>query len=183
MIRVKDKVLEDIKNGILLKLNVGAGHKVFDEYYSVDILEEFDPDILCDLEKDGIPIPDNTVNAVLLDYILEHVEKPLDVMQEVWRICVHGADIYVGVPYFGWKGQAQDPTHKRSFDVESYRYWDAREVGKPNYGHTSKFDLIKLELNTHPDYGKIPDAEKKFALEHFINMVTKINYYLKAVKD
>lgn len=182
MVRVKSVVTETLSRGEKIKLNLGAGHKRYDGMFNVDVLETYDPEILCDLDVDGLPLPDSSCQVIIADYVLEHVRDVLQTMQEIWRVCVNEAEIFVGVPYFGWAGAHKDPTHTHLFDVDSWKYWNSRDDSIPHYRFTGNFDLIKLDIATHPDLDLVPDDQRDFAMKHFINMITKLNFYLKAVK-
>lgn len=181
--KIKQEVLDKVEQNIGIKLHVGCGYHKFDGWTRLDVLEEVDPDIQCDLDKEGIPLPDNCVTEVHADYILEHVDNVLALMQEIWRVCVSGSKVYIGVPYFGWAGAHKDPTHKHYFDPESYRYWNSKDTSVPHYGYNMVFTMLELQMNVDNDINQIPEEQREFAMKHFINMITKLNFFLQVEKE
>ena len=173
-----------IKEGKLLKVDIGCGDKPTLGFLSLDCLAYLEPDILCDVEEEPISLPNNSCNHIICNYMLEHVEKPLAVMNEIWRICVNGANVMVGVPHAGWDGAYKDPTHKHFFTEDSWKYWNSRDDSIPHYGYECKFDLVQLEIRLHPDFvGKNKnDPELQFAMKHYRNVIEKIDFHLRAVK-
>lgn len=111
-----------------LKLNLGCGHRKIEGFVSVDKDEKCHPDLVVDLERFPWPWNDNEVEQVLLYHVLEHlgqnVEVFLNIMSELWRVCVDGATITIIVPHFrNWTFYA-DPTHVRAISVETIRLFD-----------------------------------------------------------
>ncbi len=71
------------------------------------------------LIEDGFPFPEKAFDSVLLDNVLEHLEEPSIVLDEVRRVLKDGGRFVVGVP--GEKGYASDPDHKVFYDKEGLR--------------------------------------------------------------
>lgn len=74
---------------------------------------------------DGVfPIADNSVDACLLDNVLEHIPDPKTTLDQCWRITRQGGGLIIVVP--GLKGFASDPDHKVFYGVEELRRLDGR---------------------------------------------------------
>jgi len=58
----------------------------------------------------------NTFNSVLLDNVLEHIDNPFEILNEIFRVLKPGGLFVVGVP--GKKGFKKDPDHKIFYDEE-----------------------------------------------------------------
>lgn len=64
--------------------------------------------------KDGFPLQNQTFDSALLDNVLEHLEQPEVVLNDVKRVLKPGGVLVVGVP--GVKGFASDSDHKIFYD-------------------------------------------------------------------
>lgn len=62
------------------------------------------------MEVDVLPFEDNELDSVILDNVIEHIEKPNKLLSEIERCLSVGGVLLVGVP--GKKGFKQDPDHK-----------------------------------------------------------------------
>ena len=56
-----------------------------------------DPDILCDAKL--IPLPDGGVDCILLCEVLEHVEDPVAVVEEAYRLLEDGGCLLLTMPF------------------------------------------------------------------------------------
>jgi len=143
-------------NGI--KLDIGCGKWKKPGFTGVDIVKLDGVDIVCNLEKEKLPLEDNSVNEIYTRYFLEHVSDLIKVMEELWRVCGSGAKIVAGVPYYNSIGAFKDPTHKRFFTYETFDYFTATKK-LPNYYSDVKFKIIKKKILFYPVssniYGKI----------------------------
>ena len=63
------------------------------------------------ISDDGsFPVPDGAVDACVLDNVLEHIEKPADVLDECYRITGPNGGLVIAVP--GARGFGRDSDHK-----------------------------------------------------------------------
>lgn len=98
----------------MMKINLGSGSKKYPDYVNIDSDERSNPDYVIDIEKDKLPFEDNSVDHVLAHHILEHLgDGFFHCMQELYRVCQHGAVIHVRVPHPRHDTFLIDPTHKR----------------------------------------------------------------------
>lgn len=61
-----------------------------------------------------IPYPDRYFDSVMLDNVLEHIDDPSSLLEEIRRVTRIGAVFAIGIP--GLKGYLADPDHKRNYD-------------------------------------------------------------------
>jgi glycosyltransferase involved in cell wall biosynthesis/predicted SAM-dependent methyltransferase len=61
-----------------------------------------------------LPFADNTFDSVVLDNVLEHIEDPNQLINEIYRVLIPGGIFLVGVP--GVKGYESDPDHVVYYD-------------------------------------------------------------------
>lgn len=68
------------------------------------------------LHMDGtkFPFENGSFNSVVVDNVLEHIEEPGGVIEEIRRVLADGGIMVVGVP--GKKGFNHDSDHKRFYD-------------------------------------------------------------------
>jgi len=95
-----------------MKLNLGCGNEKIKGYLNCDISKEVKPDKIVNLEK-KLPFKNNSIDEIITNHTLEHIEKFIPLMEEFYRISKPGAIIKIRVPYFAYPGAFQDPTHVR----------------------------------------------------------------------
>jgi SAM-dependent methyltransferase len=64
---------------------------------------------------DILPFDDGSFDSVLLDNVLEHINAPSPLLNEVKRVLVKNGSLLIGVPC-GEKGFNSDSDHKRFYD-------------------------------------------------------------------
>lgn len=101
---VREVAAPSVKPGALI-LDAGAGRMQFKplfaqaRYESTDFADVFHKDVkdrhtfVCSL--DDIPKPDNTYDAVLNTQVLEHVEHPQRVINELYRVLKPGGKLFL----------------------------------------------------------------------------------------
>lgn len=83
-------------------------------------------DLVFDIEVLPWPIPNNSVDKLLMSHVLEHM-KPwlsIDILNEMWRVMHPEGQALVAVPYAGSFGYYQDPTHCNPWNEASWAYFD-----------------------------------------------------------
>lgn len=108
--------------GSYTRLNLGCGKHQYAGWLNVDIDPKVHPNQVVDLEKDW-PWEDNTFVEVKAHMILEHIADTIHFMNELWRVCKDGANVFIGVPDWTSPLSVADPTHKKVFNAESFKYF------------------------------------------------------------
>jgi ubiquinone/menaquinone biosynthesis C-methylase UbiE len=67
------------------------------DYKIMDPVPDFSPDIVGDIHH--MPFPDNSLDAVVCESVLEHVEDPLRATRELYRVLKPGGYCFVYVPF------------------------------------------------------------------------------------
>lgn len=80
-------------------------------------------DLKIDLDRVPWKLPSDHFLVVYMRQSLEHLSEPVKVMQELYRICRHGALIFIQVPNGYCPGFAQDPDHKRAWTLGAFIYF------------------------------------------------------------
>lgn len=84
-----------------MKLEIGSGINPQTGYIHLDCNKDFpDVDIVCDITKERIPVPDGTVTEILANHVIEHIPWRLlpFVISEWSRVCSSGGNIVIRTP-------------------------------------------------------------------------------------
>ncbi len=129
-------------------LDLGCGKKKRTGAIGVDNSDRHNADVIHDLNKFPYPFVSDEFDEIYLDNVLEHLNDPLQVMDEVHRICKIGGLVKVIVPYFRSPWAFIDPTHKHYFTVNSMEYFDPRSLICQRYDYSnSRFYVEKIVFN------------------------------------
>lgn len=126
------------------ELDIGCGpNKQDPDALGLDIRDYEPVDVVCDIEA-GLPLPDETFRVVYLYSILEHVEDPADLLNEIHRVCIDGAMVYGKTPHHKDRNAWVDPTHVRPFDEQVFDFWDSTtELGRRGYYPDTEYRVHK----------------------------------------
>ncbi len=132
-------------------------------------------DVIHDLELTPYPFRGNSFRECHLYHVLEHVNEPVKVLDEVWRIGRPGAIVRIRVPhsssFYAWT----DPTHKRPFTSLSFDcFTDPHDY---NYYGAARFEIVERRLiyfmashrDRHVDWRKRPLQVAGRVLESLAN--------------
>jgi predicted SAM-dependent methyltransferase len=131
-----------------MKLDIGCGTSKKEGFLGVDILELPDVNVVHDLNVFPYPFKDSEVDEIWMDQVLEHLNEPLKVIEELYRICKNGASITIGVPYFRSFYATIDPTHKNFFGIHWFDYFDPKSPFCQRYQYSKvRFNINKIEFD------------------------------------
>jgi len=127
----------------IVKLNLGCGNDIRKGYVNVD---QFAPeaDLKWDLNQLPYPFEDNSVSEIIMLHVLEHVNDPCAVVEELIRISKQDADIIIEVPHYNHSA-AIEAVHKTLFTRHWFRYWykdNARPYYERDNGYLKEDDVI-----------------------------------------
>ena len=152
-----------------MKLNMGCGHNKRDGYINVDMFQECQPDVVCNLEILPWPWPDSSVEEVVFNHCLEHLGQQsqvfLGMMKELYRICKNNAVIEINVPHPRHDNFIGDPTHVRVispqmlslFNKSLNDEWKKKGAANSPLAHYLGVDFVVTAAQTvlgHP-YGQM----------------------------
>ncbi len=115
------KVPADLMKGKKV-LDIGCGRKKLPGAIGLDRMQLPGIDVVADLNE-KLPINDEEFDAVYADQVLEHIENLIGLMYEIHRILKPGGILLAHVPYFRSSWAHIDPTHVRSFTINSMNYF------------------------------------------------------------
>jgi len=99
-----------------MKLNIGCGYAHKEGYINVDSDPECKPDHCFDLTKPNWPLETDSIEEVIAEHVLEHLEGTEGFMtfwKELYRVCKHGTVVQIEVPHWEHDTFHHDPTHVR----------------------------------------------------------------------
>ena len=132
-----------------IKLDIGCGQNKKLGFKGLDKIKMIGVDIVCDLEKEKMPINDSSVQETFSMHFLEHTNNLVQVMEEIWRVSTNGARVVLAVPYYNSIGAYRDPTHKRFFTYDTFDYF-TNTVAYPSFYTKAKFKIIKKRILFYP---------------------------------
>lgn len=105
-----------------IKLNLGCGSHILPGWVNLDISALPGVDIVHDIEKLPLPFADNSVEEILCQDVLEHVDY-IPVLRDLHRIMKTGGTITIRVPHFTSRHNFIDPTHKKRFSINTFDFF------------------------------------------------------------
>ena len=131
--------------GNIKTLNVGCGQTKIPCSIGMDIIEiPGFVDIVCDLNKLPYPFENDFFDEIHLYHVLEHLDAPIKVIEELHRILKINGILYLRVPHFSSMNAFTDITHKRPF---GYRSFDCFEETHSHHFYTdANFTIIKKKI-------------------------------------
>jgi len=127
------------------KLNFGCGKIIKKGWINVDIQKGKGIDKSFDFNRFPYPLKKDSFDFIMVDNVLEHLDEPIKVLDELNRISKKNAIIRIIVPYYNCKGAYNDITHKHFFNETTFD-----NIVNPDKHYSlknkNKFKIKKLEL-------------------------------------
>jgi len=143
-------------------LNLGCGTDIMEstagiEYINVDIYLLEGVDIVHDLNLFEYPFKTESIDIILMNDILEHLDNPIAVLLECWRILKKDGKCILRLVYWNHRFSYSDPQHKWAFSEIYFDFF----VGKRRaYYMPHHFSDVKIEYHFDPEakvkYGDNP---------------------------
>ena len=147
-------------------LHLGCGRKKEPGSSGVDLVNFPDVDLVHDLEKFPYPLPDNHFNKVIVIDVLEHVDKIVQAMEEIHRVCREGAEVVItGSFAFGFRhpnGRKAILSLKRE-DSDTALGAEVARLARADAEVISSIRRIQAIARKDLSYGGLPDlATQRF---------------------
>ena len=130
-------------NSARLVVDIGCGTKKIPDAVGVDAIALPGVDVVHDLDCYPYPFATDSVDQIHISHVLEHLDDVIATMEELWRICKPGATVHVRVPHYTGSLAWKDPTHRRSFTSESFRYFGENDY---SYYSRARFEVVSTRL-------------------------------------
>lgn len=127
-------------------INLGCGKTRIPGSVGVDVVK-IDPfvDIVHNLDSLPYPFPANYADELHMYHVLEHLTKPDEKMEELYRILKPGGVLHLRVPHFSSMGAFSDITHVRPFGYTSFDYLDPSDYHH-FYSRGAKFNIVEKKI-------------------------------------
>jgi len=152
-------------------LDLGSGAFKCPGAISVDWNKEVNPDIVHDLNVFPYPFDDNEFDLVYASHILEHLDDPVKVLEEIWRILKPSGKLILKVPHFSCRTAYGNPEHKHYFSSLLFDYFEREKEFTSKT--KARFKILKIKLIWSPPYPKcFRSSQKKFMpIIKFLNSI------------
>jgi SAM-dependent methyltransferase len=166
-----------------MRLNIGCGKVPLEGYTNVDQFNFPGVDIVCTIGTEPLPLPDDSVDEIVANHVLEHLAKPLPFMEELYRVAKHGCTATFRVPHGASNDAFEDPTHVRQYFPGNFYFFSQRAYHHTDYGYRGDWDLqnIHLLMMTN-DYNNKPILYVLKQIAEKRNLVKEMTAILTAVK-
>lgn len=185
----------------LKKVELGCGKYKADGYIGVDRYELPGVDIVCDLN--GVfPFEDNSVDVIWACHSLEHLNSIEHTMNEIYRICKHGAIVQILAPYYMTSLNLANHFHLNVFNEDTMRLFSNNHTYMiapdeyacphvPGWGvqqsdnsdGTVEMEILKMEYFYYKEYCGLSDERKFYARRSFLNTCDQIFYVMVVNKS
>ena len=176
----------------MTRLNLGSGDSRYEGFLNVDVSDEFSPDIICALEY-GLPFRNDSIDEIIASHVIEHLPDTIFIMNEIWRVCKHNAIVNIIVPHQASTMAFADPTHKRVFNEESFKYfcsngghyWIHKSYGikcnfelvKQRTSRNRRFGYVEVKLRALKGLGPTKEQPRNTKRRQFSNLLTMLRYF------
>lgn len=134
--------MRKVKNKVKC-LDLGCGINKKKGYFGIDKSKVPGVDMVYDLNK-GIPFPDNSIEKIFCRHFLEHVEDPLFLIEEMYRVLKKNGVVEIIVPHWSWYG-SHTFMHRTFFHSLDFFFL---EPSNPSHYYTkANFKIISIKLN------------------------------------
>lgn len=104
-------------------LDVGCGPTKYPGAIGVDMNPATDADVICHLDRGGLPFRDNSFDQLRAEHVIEHVADVIATMEEFHRVTKPGGTIFIVTPHYTDFSSFCDPTHRWHLNTGSFRYF------------------------------------------------------------
>ncbi|TMJ14881.1 MAG: class I SAM-dependent methyltransferase [Bacillati bacterium ANGP1] len=132
--------------GLPVIIDLGCGAKKVPGAFGIDLIALAGVDLVHDLEATPYPLPESCADTIYLNHVLEHFEKPLPLLEEVWRLARPDGQVLIRTPHYSGTYAWIDPTHRHAFSAKSEGVWP--------WPHRLWGRAVQWVLDRHPTFGE-----------------------------
>jgi SAM-dependent methyltransferase len=115
-------------------LDVGCGVAKFPGAIGIDKNIRTAADVLCDIDRGGLPFRDSVFDEVRATHVIEHVADVIATMEEFHRVARAGGTISIVTPHYTDFSSFCDPTHRWHLNSFSFYYFYPEGIhGEPSF--------------------------------------------------
>ena len=159
-----------------LILDIGCGANKQPGSTGIDRRRLKGVDVICDIER-GLPFRDRTVASAHLIHTIEHIHNLNLFMEDLHRVCVPGAKVFIKTPYYTSREAFVDPTHVRFLTDDSFKYY-----AFPNYYDLKcHFRTVSIDYAMRKPFNLFPAHFRKRARRYLWNVCIEMDVVLETV--
>lgn len=169
-----------------MKLNIGCGRDIKEGWINVDKMSLPGVDWVTNLDQGLYALNtrwENQVTEIYMSHVLEHLENPLPVLQELWRVATPDCKLIIRVPYGSSDNAWEDQTHVRPYFIGSMAYFSQMYYKGADYGYRGDWNIEEVSLDVFTDRCDSNDgAQVLEEIKIKRNMVNEMMVTLRAIK-
>ena len=143
-------------------LDIGCGNNKAEGALGIDISSDTQADVIHDIEQFPYPFEDESFDEIVSKQVLEHLEKPLEALDEVYRLLKPGGKMMIQVPHFSCHYAFRSLHHKHFFSYFSLDTY-LTKYGRFRYNNRAiTFHKIYRSLGVRWWANKKPLAYERF---------------------
>ncbi|EJR14900.1 methyltransferase domain-containing protein [Bacillus cereus] len=109
-------------------LHLGCGQTILENWINLDVVKQDGVDVVANLDNcknKRLPFENDSIDQFLAEHLLEHIQYPLFLMEELYRIAKPKAKavLVFKVPYGSSDSAFEDLTHVRQYFLHSFDYF------------------------------------------------------------
>ncbi|WP_029008264.1 class I SAM-dependent methyltransferase [Azospirillum halopraeferens] len=158
-------------------LHIGCGSTILPDHVNLDIVAGPGVDVAFDLDRcrdTPLPFPDDHFDTMRMAHVLEHLNEPLAVMQELYRVARPGCRLFIEVPHGGHDDAWVDPTHRRAYFPKSFEYFSQPKYYGFDYGYQGDWSLVSCDLFVNATLFSRHKVERLRELIEFNRNIAKV---------
>jgi hypothetical protein len=191
----------DRREARIVRLDLGCGTSKAQGFVGADRYALDRVDVVLDLDG-PLPFRSDSVDLVVMSHSLEHVRDVISVLQEVYRVCRHRAQVCIVAPYSHQALNLANPYHLQVFNEHTPRFWTdsptsrvpVEEYAHPHAPHWGlarsdnsdpgiDFRCLGMELFYFSGYRGLSEEEKRTARRNRLDVCDQILYQLIVAKE
>lgn len=175
-----------------LCLNLGCGvqpPELAERMSGIDRLPHVNPDILCDFDKEPLPLEDDSIEYVHSHMVLEHITNFLPLFEELHRVTKVGAILDLWTPWWASERTWGDPTHVRAFTFQTFSFVSRKAYNSGNgtttmgqYLPNCDFEILHSVLVVDDGLRALETKERDHLIRHGVDVVRSLWTILQTVK-
>lgn len=167
-----------------MRIDIGCGANKREGFIGIDIAPAPGVDHVIDIERQPLPFEDGSVDYVFSNHAFEHIHNPRNILQEIVRVCRHGATVEIWTPYL----KSND-----AFVLGHYQFYNEtiwKHICYEHDGFYFKDSAGRFELKKY-HYVLFPGIEQRlaemripfdFALDHMFNIALEFGAFIEIDK-
>jgi SAM-dependent methyltransferase len=172
----------------MFKVNLGCGHNhmpVEDGWTNLDSSPLVGAQVVADLTQ-PLPFLSDSCDEFYMSHVLEHIQYPLPLLQEIHRCAKPGAKLTIRVPYGSSDIAFEDPTHYRQYFLNSFMYFSQPAYARADYGYRGDWDVTRrvLVIASHINKDDLPNSPEEFMqmVSTYRNLIEEFIVELTCIK-